>query len=91
MAKLMAIREVRIIEVIEHIIEIETKKNWRHAEEIALDHLSLMQTPEEAAETIKHIVSHKFESEFSLNRMTEYGEVDLNANKSKAKSGMRLV
>ena len=87
----MALRQVRIIEVIEHTIEIETKKGWRHAEEIALDHLSLLQTTEEAAETIKHVVSHKFESQFSLSRMTEYGDVDLETDTAKSKVGTRLV
>ena len=87
----MALRLVRIIEVIEHTIEVETKKNWRHAEEIALDHLSLLQSSEEAAETIKHIVSHKFDSKFSLSRMSEYGEIDLDTDTAKAKVGARLV
>ena len=87
----MALRQVTIIEVIEHTIEVETKKGWRYAEEIALDHLSLLQSTDEAAETIKHIVSHKFDSRFSLSRMTEYGEVDLKTDTAKSKVGTRLV
>jgi hypothetical protein len=86
----MSIREVRIIETIIHTIEVETKKNWRYAEEIALDHLSMLQTEDEAAKTRKQIVTHKMDSEFSLSRMSEFGQAE-DANKSDFRHGMRIV
>ena len=87
----MAIRTVIITEVIEHEIEIETKKDWRHAEEIALDYLSLLRSTDEAAETVKLIVSHQLESKFSLQRMTEFATVDLAEEQANAKYGTRIA
>ena len=86
----MASKLVIITEVIEHSIEIDTKKDWRDAEEIALDYLSLLQGTDEAAETLKQIVSHSFETQLSLHRMQESCTVDIFEETAKANVGHRI-
>ena len=83
--------EITVVEVITHTITVNTQKQYRFAEEIAIDYLDMMRTEKESQETLRKVTAHTFKSEVSVYRMMQEAETNLENLEVKTRGGIRMV